>query len=64
MKFNDALRTSEFWVAAAVAVGQIFVQFGIVDQQSWETFGYPALVYIAARVTGKVVKSVPMKEKP
>ena len=50
--------SSEFWVGLAVIVGQIVVALGFVPMETWDKVLYPALVYIIARITGKLAKTV------
>ena len=53
-----ALGTSEFWMAAAVVLGQVLVFFGVVDKATWDTVLWPAVVYIVGRVASKFAKAV------
>jgi hypothetical protein len=52
------LRTSEFWMAVIMALGQAGAMFGFWKQDDFNTVLYPALVYIVGRVTSKVAKAV------
>lgn len=53
----NALRTSEFWLGVVAALGQTGVLLKLWSQEDWNTFLYPALVYIVGRITSKVVKA-------
>ena len=56
MTIREAVRSSEFWVAVATAVGQALASFGVIPVETWDKVVFPALVYVGARVTGKVAK--------
>lgn len=58
MNIGAILRTSEFWVGVATALGQAGVGLGWWDQETFNNVLLPALVYIIGRVLGKVAKKV------
>lgn len=53
-----AIRTSEFWVSIALALGQGAVAFGWIEQEAWDKWVYPAITYVVARVTSKFAKGI------
>lgn len=53
---NSVLRSSEFWIAVAVGIGQILSILNVVDAQSFENVLMPSLVYIIGRLTSKLAK--------
>ena len=52
------LRTSEFWLAIAAAIGSAFAGLGWITKEDWQTYVAPAIVYVVGRVTSKAVKNV------
>ena len=52
------LRSSEFWVAIATAIGAALTAFKVIPQDQWEKVLYPALVYVIGRLTSKGVKAI------
>ena len=60
--FLAILRTSEFWVGLAAAVLQFLVAQGVISQSISE-FINMAIVYVLARIFGKMAKaSIPSGE--
>ena len=55
---QNIFRTSEFWMAVIVALGQGGTAFGLWQQDDWSLILYPALVYILGRIMSKVAKAV------
>lgn len=55
--FLSLIRTSEFWVGLVAAILQFLVSQGVLNQ-STSDFIHMAVVYILARVLGKVAKAV------
>ena len=51
------LRTSEFWMAVAAALGQVGVAVGFWTQEHFNGILMPTLTYIIARITSKVAKA-------
>ena len=51
-------RTSEFWMGIVTVLGQAGVMFGFWKQDDWNAILFPALTYVVARITSKVVKAV------
>ena len=56
MSFVTILRSSEFWVGLVAAVLQFLVSQGVLNQTTSD-FINMAIVYILARVFGKVAKA-------
>jgi len=52
------LRTSEFWMAFAMGLGQIGVVVGFWDQEQFTNVLLPAIVYIVGRIFSKTAKKV------
>lgn len=60
--FNALIRSSEFWVGLAAAILQFLVAKGVLNQ-STSDFINMAIVYVVARIFGKVAKAA-IKEAP
>jgi len=52
------LRSSEFWMAVAMGLGQIGVVVGLWNQEHFTNVLLPAVVYIVGRVFSKTAKTV------
>ena len=55
---NAMLRTSEFWMAVAVGLGQIGVAVGLWTQDHFNNVLLPAITYIVGRILSKTAKTV------
>ncbi|MGQ0721032.1 MAG: hypothetical protein ACT4PE_05590 [Candidatus Eiseniibacteriota bacterium] len=58
---ESVLRSSEFWVAIVTAIGVGGARAGWWSDADFTEFVAPALLYVVARVTSKLAKSVTLK---
>lgn len=57
MNVTGLLRSSEFWVAVAVGLGQLGATVGLWSQEDFTNVLLPSIVYIISRIIGKVAKA-------
>ena len=55
---EDVLRSSEFWVALAAALGSVLVRFHFIQAGDWAHVFWPAIVYAIGRLTSKFAKKI------
>jgi len=61
-KMRAVVRTSEFWMVVAGALGSVLAALGLVSVETWNTLIVPTIVYVVGRIVSKAAKAaIPSK---